>query len=191
MNRKLLFGICIPVLVIIFLILLSINPEGFVVDTHTIPQFEFKDLFSDWNESRAPGTAINRIILQTTTVKNDYFIPRKIRLKAPSACLFDRDGNTKGRALAANYNVGVLTANGIKATTSDRFYSTEVEIDLKPQQEVEVELYYDSRESKNRLQYFDHFDEILLVRSTKNYIPCMDLTQEEIDSAVRIPIVKE
>jgi len=76
MNQK-LYGVIVPMTVLVVLVILSLLPVGFSVQVITPESVHFE----------------GRIVLQEVRVVNDYFLPRRYELPVQTICLYDADRN--------------------------------------------------------------------------------------------------
>ena len=196
MNAKIILGIIIPSILIIFLIVLSGMDIGFSAQKETLKSISYNSLFL--NNKDNTGT-----VLQSLILKNDFFMPKRYEFKRITVCLNDKEGLQQRTNLNIRFNEGIsdrMSASSGLSMISDVGYPyydygtvDNVEVPAKSQKEVKIFLqpqysynYY--TRSTSSLDY----DEILLIETNQqlsSYNSCANLESRELDSAIRIPIV--
>ncbi len=201
MNLKFVLGILVPLIVIISLVVLSTVNVGFSIQKQSEKSIDFNVLFT--NENRA-----GEIKIQTITVKNDYFLSKKIELPRVMACLYDKEGKVKSQNLYVRYNEGISSeipetqvAGELFALSSSRYgysyYTTSKVIDVPADSQKDVKVMvqphytYNYNNKKDESNY--EYDEILIIEPEKkqdyySYDSCSNLDDKDLEHADRISI---
>lgn len=190
MKLKLLLGIFLPLVLIIVLVILSTARMGFSVATEMVKSIQFNDLFVVHN------SPANARLLQTITITNDFFLPRKYELPELIVCLSDTEGIKGPTSLQVKYAEGSYS-RGSNAPFFDEifldynsYYRQSIELPAKSKKQVKVLV--EPQYLYAEIQSFKEYDELLLIhsKSNKNYYgSCSDLAGEELSTAIHIPIV--
>ena len=204
MKLKIILGIIVPLLLIIFLVLLGSIGPGFEVKNKFDDSIGYKEIFKkDYNA--------NAVRVGEITVKNDYFLPK--RFEAPSFLVCAKDSQNK-RPLksvgAVFYNEGEYSES-VKYTGLDsiqyaskssmdyygynynyRNYKTNVEIDSNGVKKLQV--YFSSNQyynSYNNDYSNPDYDELILVEQKPNgRLNCEGLSSEDMEKSIKIIIDK-
>lgn len=213
MNLKLVFGIVIPLIIIILLAGLSNLNIGFSVQKDTSTSLNLADLFTNTSQ------VLPNIPVQTITLNNDFFLPRQYELPRYIACLNDQQAKVQRYDMQIIYSEGKLIPGNNIPIFYDLVYDyysssrKSVELSSNSMKQVKVSaqpinIYYsyyypykDPRikvvppitEYENKVLQYESYDELLLleISSTQYYYNrCQELSSEELDKAIHIPIIK-
>jgi len=165
MNRKVLFGILLPLAVIIAIIVM--NSGGAVrVDKKSVTSVSEESLFK--------GTSTSLITLQTITMENSHYLAKSVELPPIVACLNDKEGVEARRTLNVRYSEKGLDAD---KSLYDDFYTSSskrqfFEVPAYGKKEVKILAqgtyydYYPARQMNGSVQS-SPFDEVLLYEFKK------------------------
>lgn len=186
MNKN-LFGVIIPLVLIVLIIVLSISNIGFKTDKDFVKSVNYNDLFKEG--------LIKQINLAAVTVENDFFLPRSFELPRYFACLYDKDQKTSAEQLFAQWDP-------VEVDKSELYYDQPSPVDISWFDKKQINLVAQSRgpyyklepyiEQKNATDYSKEFDQILLVELPEdNYgRGCYDLNFNDVSNAIKIEILK-
>lgn len=189
MNLRYSLGIILPLVLILVLVVLSASETGYIVEIETVESLKFDDLYTDYRTN-------DNIVIQTITITNDYFLPRVYGLPRISVCLNDKDGKELSRYMFAKFNEGSYSESDVPIFNEEfgdfrpySKHSVELPAHSKKQVKIAVEAEYLYNYNRTAKTYRE-FDELLLVEYSggTSYIACVNLDDEEIESAVHISI---
>jgi len=205
MNLKILLGVIVPLIAITILVVLSNINTGFSIQKENEKEIDYSKLFTSQNQA-------GEIKLQTISIKNDYFLPKKIELPTIAACLYDKENKTRGQNLYVRYNEGKSSdipetpiAGGLLQTRNSYYgygyYTATRTVDVPANSQKEVKLMvqpkyvYNNYDAANNNADYE-YDEILIIepKEDKNnynyysYDSCANLQEKDVDDAVKIPI---
>lgn len=192
MNKRLLFGILIPLVLAIVLVILSISGVGLSVSETTTPTLD-KSLFLE-NSSGNGYT-----LVQTISVNNNFFLGRKFEIPYYRACLMDTEGVIGPRSASLKYSRGTRhrTPNVpiLDEVLMDFDRYTSRIIDLGPHEEKTVQIkingkysYYEKYEERQR--ELTHYDKVFLYADQSNsYRYCDSLDEDTLKDGIFIPLV--
>ena len=156
MNLKLYLGIVLPLLVIVILAALSNSEIGFSVEKETKESLAFNSLFLG---SSAPR---DTVLVQTITINNDFFMPRRFALTQLVACLNDKEGIKKSESMQIRYGNADSKNPGFDGISG--YYSTGQSIELSANSEKQVKVLIDSKYVTDvTAPLYMAYDEILLI----------------------------
>ncbi len=195
MNIKLALGIILPLALILSLVILSTANIGFSVEKKDAEYVRFSPLFVDKN------SPTNNIPIETITITNDFFLPKRYELPRLQVCLNDKEGVKEIQNMQVRYNEGFYTRGSDVPIFDELIFgydyhsrqSIELPAESKKQIKILVEpeyLYsYDTD-----IESYKAYDELLLIESQDtdrySYNSCQNLDSKEIESAIHIPIIK-
>lgn len=191
MNIKLVLGVIIPLVIIGVLATLSNSKSGFIVDKQSVESVDFNSLFTN-----SYGPTAN-IPLQTITISNDFFLPRKYQLPTAIVCLNDKKGVMQRTTMQAGYSEGVSSPNSDVPIFYDlsvnSYGSNEKSLEMPANSKKQVKLMAASIYSyDNTKQNYQSYNEILVVIPKKTptdyYNGCAGLSSEDLAAAEHIPI---
>ena len=199
MSVKLVLGIFLPVILIVALVILSSANIGFSVKKETVQSVQFNDLFVDVISPK------DVVLIQTITITNDFFLPKKYELPRISVCLNDKEGAKEATNLRVRYNEGSYT-RGFDAPVFDEIFfdynmyskqSVNLPANSKKQVKVLVgpqNVYSSSDDAQSSKEQYKPYDELLLIqqKDTTNYYDysnCGNFGSEELDNAIHVPII--
>lgn len=189
-------GIFLPLALIISLVVLSTVNSGFSINKEDVQSIQFNALFVGKDAPR------NTILLQTITIANDFFLPKKYELPRLIVCLSDKDGAKEATNLQVKYNEGSYT-RGSDVPIFDEIFldynsyskqSVELPANSKKQVKVLVEAKY-LYNYETEIQSYKDYDELLLIQKKSttyyynSYSSCRNLESEELNTAIHIPIL--
>jgi hypothetical protein len=193
MNLKLVLGVFIPALVIIILIGLSSADIEFSVEKETINSVELGPLISTQYHPKS------QVPIQTITVSNDFFMPRKFELPKLVACLNDKEGAKQMQDLQVKYNEGTYSRGSDIPFFDDIFYDYRYDsrrsIELSANSKKQVKVFVVPKYSYNYqdISSYKEYDEILLIqlkdRRRYYYNICSGLESKELENAIHINII--
>lgn len=203
MNIKLIFGIVIPSFIIIVLVVLSRIDIGVSINKETVESVQFNSLFTNQSQTR------NNIPIQTITLNNNFFLSKKFELPKLIVCLNDKEGLKQRENLQVRYSEGRYSIDSDIPIFQDLIYddhsyysskqTVEVPANSKKQVKILVEPKYiydygsGNEYAKNVIESNKLYDELLLIQKKNNgryYYSCNDLSSKELDSAIRIALIK-
>ncbi len=200
MVSKNLIGVLVPLGIILLIGILGMFDLGLSVDVTTVPTVSYDALFPplEMNDScgssypYAPGALVNqhRIVLQTITVRNDFFLGRVKQLPYVTACF------SPWSTYGATPYIEVLV-DGVVTNTYD-ISMNGIEIPAHSEKTVQLTLtpYCEYRYDLEKPKYVSpayNVTEILLIPSPdsfETYVDCYSLSQEQRASALAIPVVR-
>lgn len=200
MNLKLLLGIFVPLIVAVALVILSSANIGFSIEKETEKSLEYNKLFTSQSQA-------GEVKIQTITIKNDYFLPKKNELPKIMVCLYDKEGKVKSQNLYVRYNEGkaseipeapIIQELGLaKSSYGYGSYTVSRAVEVPANSQKQVNLMVQPKYSYNRYpnqNYGDYeYDELLILEPNDNYdrysYSCANLDDKDLDDAVRINIV--
>jgi len=192
MKKKVIFGIILPLSIIVLLIIISTSNIGYSIYKESARNIEIKEILVDHRSK------VEKIPLQTITITNDLFLPRKYELPTMIACLYDKQGIKKTEEIEVFYNKRTNDIDSDFPIFDEIFFmpqrdskqNKEVSAFSKTQirlmiQKKYIVLYHDSIDS------YMEYDELLLIEydDTSRYKRCERIDNEDIESAIRIPII--
>jgi len=194
MKAKLILGILIPLIIVLVLSILSTTNKGFSISSETKPEVMFNSLFLNQTYTYSEK---DNIQIQTLTLNNNFFMPRRFELPRMLACLNDNENVKEKKSLQLRNSEGSYPKDPITDeilfSYSDSRESVEVAANSQKRVKVLVEPLYIENFDKNIASYKD-YDELLLVESKEKrrdyYTPCLSLTDEELINAIHINILK-
>lgn len=186
MNIKLYLGILLPLVVIVILVVLSNSNIGFSVERENAETISFSSLFSGQSAPR------DNVLVQTITMNNNFFMPRRFALPKLIACLNDKEGVKKSEMLQARYSDAdsqTQVYGGISG-----YYSAGQSIELPANSKKQVKVLIDSKYvTDTAILLYAAYDEVLLIEAKENRqsrISCTNLEAEELDSAIHVNIIE-
>jgi hypothetical protein len=200
MKARTIFGIGLPILISLVLIVLSLSGSGFAVDVQPVESVKFDSLFT---EEKKVG---NSVLIETITVTNDYFMPRRYEIPNLVACLHDNEDEMELITLGVDFS-GVSTRSGSLASgVADIFvessYEKSVELEAHSVKTMDAHLNWKSYYNYNKeLDDYRSYDELVVIESKEkrkgryyySYMAssyCDELSDDELNEGVRIPLVK-
>ena len=190
MNFKLIFGIFIPLVVIISLVFLSGIDIGFSIEKETEKFVQFNSLFTNQYGAK------NSIPVQTITITNDFFMSKRFELPKLTVCLSDKEGLKQRQNLQVKYSEGKYSKGSDVPIFSDLVYgyssySSAQGVDIPANGKKQVKILVEPLYIGNAYSYAD-YDELLLIQPKGNkpysYSSCYNLDSKELDNAIHINI---
>ncbi len=177
-DKRLVFGVVIPLIIFLVLTFLSTSGIGLKVETTTADVINLSDSHP----------------LQVIFLTNDFFIPRKYELPPLIACFYDYEDSFRSRQVSLRYS-HTDTVESRRSLDSLLFldypFRQKKSVELPSNSQTQIVVYIPADSYYKNL--FSDYDEILLFESEqKKYYPygfCRNLVQDEIDSAKHIKIV--
>jgi len=200
MKFKIIFGIILPVLIILSITILGSLGPGFDVKENFDSTIAAKEVF----KQNYGSTAIR---IGEIKITNDYFLPKRYEAGSFLVCAYDKENTRPIKMIGALfYNEGEFSENLRSADISSlqyssmpygyyngyRNYKTSIELDPKESKTLQVYLssndyYYDYNTKNSNRDY----DQLLVVRQTQNAkLSCESLSSENIASALKIDIIQ-
>jgi len=190
---KLFIGIFIPLIIVIFLAVLSMSDIGYHVEKETKVSVNYGEVIQNTSSSR-------KVLIQTISLNNDFFLPRKFELPGIVACLNDKDNIRARESLVVEYSEGeYLQGRGLLEEVFLPYTSTQKKtIDIKSNTKKQVKVYVTSKYVYgSRINSYQDFDEILLVevKGDSNFLRiysyCQRLTADDLVDAVHISLINK
>ncbi|MBS3099230.1 hypothetical protein J4462_03390 [Candidatus Pacearchaeota archaeon] len=203
--RKIIFGIVIPLIVIVVLAILGSVETGFSVDNNYLKEISVKEAFSDIalptlpksvNSDRALPALPESVKIGEIKIKNDYFLARRHNLPNLGACLVDEE-----------WALRPLDAGNIRYSEGDfspdsEFYSdygNERSVEVGAYSEEEVRIYVEPSYIFQRQNYselveaYRNYDNLVVYEREKNgryyYDQCGSLDEDILEEGVKIDLV--
>ncbi|MBI2652793.1 hypothetical protein HYX00_04980 [Candidatus Woesearchaeota archaeon] len=145
----------------------------------------------------------SNIPVQTITLKNDFFIPKRFDLPKMIACLNDKESVKRRENLNVRYSEGRYSSGSDIPLFSDLYYDSysysaqNVEIPANGKKQVKILLepkyvYNYNNQNQNLFDSYKDFDEVLLIQSKNkgrySYTYCDTLDDAELEDATHIAI---
>ncbi|MBI2673284.1 hypothetical protein HYX19_03420 [Candidatus Woesearchaeota archaeon] len=185
---KVVLGIILPLAVIVALTLLSNSSIGLSIKFDPVESITFNDLFA------SSSADYGRVVLAKLTIKNDFFLSRRVEVNTYEACFYSTKTET------ASNRKEYLSYNSLASPqyTGDIFSSgyypiNEQDIQIKSNDQKEVELSIQKKYdySGDQRNYYINYDKILLFKNDRNryeYDFCSKVSKEDIRNAVSIDV---
>lgn len=195
MNIKIALGIFLPLVLIILLVVLSSVNVGFSIDKETVQSIQFDSLFT------VQIGAKSNIPIQTITLNNNFFMPKRYELTKIIVCLNDKEGLKNRENLNVKYSEGTYSRSSDVPIFDEVFfdysYYGRQSIELPGSSKKQVKILVEPKQLyryEETINSYRDFDEILLIESKDNklyrYNSCSNLETKELDSAIHIQIMK-
>lgn len=204
MDLKLIFGIFIPLVIVVSLIVISSLNIGFSIETKTVQSLKFDSLFAQQNQAK------DSVTIRNITITNDYFLSKRIKLPSLMICLNDKEGIKPRQNLQVRYNEGIsypssenrmFEAAAMEKSISSDYYgyygtSTKaIEISAHNKKQVKVlidpQILYNYNYNYQDMNNYKDYDELLLIeKKSDSYTQCQNLESRELDNAVHIQITE-
>ena len=195
MNIKLALGIFLPLALILFLVILSTANIGFSLEKQDVDSVQFSSLFVD------KGSPKNNIPIQTITITNDFFLPKRYELPRLIVCLNDKEGIKQIQNIQVKYNEGSYSRGSDVPIFDEIFfdynYYSKQSIELPAESKKQVKILVEPKYLYNydtEIDSYKEYDELLLIESKDlnrySYNSCQRLESKEMDSATHILISK-
>lgn len=195
MNIKLALGIFLPLALILFLVILSTANIRFSIEKQEVNSIKFNSLFVN---NTAPR---NNIPIQTITITNGFFLPKRYELPGLIVCLNDKKGIKEIQNLQVKYSE-ISYIRGSEIPIFDEiffdydFYSKQ-SIELPAESKKQVKILIEPKYLYNygqEINSYNEYDELLLIESKDTnryfYNSCRNLESKEMNSATHISIAK-
>ena len=177
------------------LVILSTANIGFSLEKQDINSVQFSSLFVDKNSPK------NNIPIQTITITNDFFLPKRYELPRPIVCLNDKEGIKEIQNIQVKYNEGSYTRGSNVPIFDEIFfdynYYSKQSIELPAESKKQVKILVEPKYLYNydtEIDSYREYDELLLIESKDSsrysYNSCQSLESKEMDSATHIIIAK-
>lgn len=186
MKYKIIFGIAIPIFLIILIAVLASSNNGFSAKSSYVTQLNLGDVYSE-------GKVKNLVEVGKIEIKNDYFLPKRYSLPLMQACLFDKEGvKQPTEAGSVEYNEGDYNYNSYESISyKDSRNERSVEIGTNTNKTVKIfirpsYMYYS--EKAKLLEEYSAYDEIILVPLTnsRSYYNCYNIQTNVVGGEVHI-----
>lgn len=183
-------GIILPLTIIVALTLLSNSNIGLTIKFNPVESINFNDLFT------YSSSDYGRITLVKLTIKNDFFLSRRVEVNKYKACFYStKTETTSNREEYLYYSPLASPQYADSGVFISDYYSTnEQDIQVKSNDQKEAELYmqkrYDYQGDQQR--YYINYDRLLLFKYDENryeYDFCSKVSKEDIKNAVSIDII--
>ncbi len=186
MNKKIIFGVFLPLIIIIFLITLNILNVGLTI-TQENPKYIF--LSSLFNEEDEPTKST---ILQTYLLDNDFFLSRKYKLPNVNICLVDNEKVRSMIDFEVIYKKGFFEEKDLKYVSYLDISNRWINLPSNSQTAFVIMINTLKKYSTSKHNSYEEFDELIIVEFKDDlyHITCSELTDEMIENAVHIPIKK-
>ena len=193
MKYKVIFGIVIPVVVIIVITILAGSGIGFESKEKFLNEIFYKDLFE--------GSDLkNTINVGSIDLKNGNVLTRRHTLPARSACLVDNDGVKR-----------IIEAGSIEYSEGDMAYaedyyraSKDKSVEIPSNSEKTVQIYlnpnynFRNKPYAELIEQYGDYDAIVIFEREqysrysydRRYTSCSNLDADAIKESVQIPLVK-
>ena len=201
MNLKIIFGIIVPAIIIVFITILG-SLGSIDVKKGFVTRIILSDIFKD-------GRVVNSIKIGDIYLENDYFLSQRYEFPSLSACLNDKEGALQ-RIYAGNiqYSEGdyeyepeqlarpVVGGNAKELSVEVRANDEkQVSIFLQPSYNFQYGPYGNFRNYTDLIKDYGGYEELIVFESEDNYYkyyPEVDgncnINEDEIEKASRIPI---
>lgn len=192
MKKKFLFGIVIPLIIVVLLVAVGSTGIGFSVRKQAEQSVDYHTLVA----------AQESVLVQTITLTNTFFIPKRYELPGIILCLNDKDGAKPRKELGVSYSEVSRRLDSptpiLDGLFFDYEYSVKQGIDIPSKNVKEVKVFahlnafsYDDAES------YSGYDEVLLVVMEGNRKQsygfygdaCERLESSDLEKAEHIPII--
>jgi hypothetical protein len=192
-NIKLVLGIFLPLALILFLVILSTANIGFSLEKRDVDSVQFSSLFADKSFQK------NNIPIQTITITNDFFLPKRYELPKLIFCLNDKEGIKQIQNIQVKYNEGSYTTGSDVPISDEIFfdYNSKQSIELPAESKKQVKILVEPKYLYNydsEIDSYKEYDELLIIESKEvnrySYNSCRNLESKKIDSATHILIAK-
>lgn len=177
MNLKLLFGVLLPLFIIILLVILETTFIGLKIEKKFVPSVDFYKLFTNQTEEH--------ILIQTITIKNKLFLTKRYTPPKLLICV-----NEEGTQIAEELEVVYKLDN----STISPF------IEIPPNTEEELEMYIiplNVSDYEYSVFSYEDFDEIVIlekedkkIKKRPAYYPCFDFNSLNLTKIITIPLIK-
>jgi hypothetical protein len=188
MKYRIIFGVAIPIVVIVLLAIFGSLNIGFTVNENYKTEITSAE-FYDYEDGVKQYIEIGSVDFE-----NEYFLPRRYTLPALKACLIDKDNNKKGiDAGTISYSEGDLTYGSrevIYTYTPSKEYSIEISTD----ESKEVKIYlapsyiFKNKPGTQLKNEYGDYDAIILLEDQRSVYrgstSCYSLTPAKISEAV-------
>ncbi len=192
MKLKLIFGIIIPLIIIVTLSILGNLNIGFTVKEKYIQNIKFSDLFNRQNSN-------NQIELSSVEINNDYFLAKRYDLPPKIVCLIDNE------KIKQNADIGSLyySEGDINNNEFDPYYyrNNNYNVQVNSGKSKEIKTFAQSYNLRSysynynlTIQNYRDYDKIVIVDNKRldNYrsTSCYNLDEESLKDAISIPIIE-
>lgn len=203
MKFKIIFGIALPVIIIVILVILGSLDIGFSVKKKFIDKLSLQDIFTQDYQIK------NAIKIADITLENNYFLGKRYDLPGLGICLDDIEGNhpriEAGSLLYGegqyNYEKGGFIYQETDMYRSYPYYGSNraeaknIQIGANEKKNIRIFLQpsyqFAYRNYTELIQQYKEYDSLLIFETDNNrnlYYACNDLDQETLDKAISIPI---
>ncbi|PIN93565.1 hypothetical protein COU54_02700 [Candidatus Pacearchaeota archaeon CG10_big_fil_rev_8_21_14_0_10_31_24] len=196
MKFKLIFGIAIPVIIIIVLAILGSSNSGFSLDQKYIDKIAVADVY--YNDQLR-----NSVFIGNITMQNDYFLGKRHSLPILTACLIDsQDINSPLDAGTVFYSEGDMDYSPNSLTGYMNYdmgygnYDQIVSIDLPANSEKIVKVYLNPnyayyQDNSQLLEYYKPYEELVIMKLDSNYYSrgCYAAQKVDFENGIHIPLI--
>jgi|SRR3989344_1995157 len=186
MKLKVIFGIIIPIFIILFLVILASINIGFSADEKFVSTLRYNDIYES-------GQIKNQIQIGEIKIENDYFLPKRYILPYLVACLNDNEEN-KPRVYAGQVSYSEFDIPSDQYNSYPSQVDRSIELGISEKKEIKVLLSPDYNLRYNTidqlLNNYDQYDSLILAESSSSnyYNACQSLTSEELEKATSIAL---
>ncbi len=189
MSLKIVFGIVIPLAVVVILALLGSLNIGFSTKTSYISEVSISELFND-------GKLETNVKIGEVTLNNDYLFAKRFDLPNLKTCLIDSEGKGVIQDIGETF-YGEGDYSGERYDL-DYYGSRSRNVQIGAYGSKEIAIYvrpnYFSYENYNDLiQRYGAYDEAVIVEiddsNYYNYFSCSGLSKESLDGGKKINIL--
>lgn len=202
MNAKIIFGVVLPALIVVFITILG-SLGSIDVKKGFVTKIALSDIFRD-------GRIVNNIKIGDIYLKNDYFLSQRYELPIWVVCLNDKEGILQ-RITAGNlqYSEGdydynseqlarpvVGNGNNVLSVEVKANDEKKVSIYLQPSYNIQYGTYGNFRNYTDLIKDYGGYDELIVFKSKDNYDGYYiahsenycNVNEDELKDASRIPI---
>lgn len=171
MDNKLLWGVIIPAIAIALLVFLSGSGIGYEISESFVDSIDKEKIISDKYTNE-------KILVKEVTVKNNFFLPRKIELPNTAACLSNNDIDVYGAT-----DLQTVYESGNNPLFRDGFYD-DTGVDISPYESKTIKIYLKptklfARDGENITDQYSGVSSITWVESDE-YIGCWNYEQGDV-----------
>jgi hypothetical protein len=193
MKYKIIFGIVLPILVIVLLAIFGSLNIGFSVEEN------YKTEIAPENFYDYTYGVKQYIEIGSVNFENEYFLSKRYTLPALKACLIDKDGNKPGvDAGTITFSEGDIDYVPSKGSIYSYSSSKEHSINIGTGEKKEVKIYlqpnynFQNKAGTELQDRYGEYDTLVIVSGETNYyrrINCYSLTpSQRTDAEAEIPV---
>lgn len=178
MEKKFMWGVVVPGILIILLVFLSGSGIGYNVEESFVNSLDKNSIISEKYSNE-------KLLVKEIKIRNDFFLPRKIELTRTIACLSEQELDIRG---ATSFQTVYESADN--PLFRDGFYD-DTGVDIAPYESKTVKIYikpskfYPSVEGENITDQYSEINSITWLESD-DYVDCWNY--READVVKEIPL---